>query len=163
MSREQLTEKVVTDHYSQLSSRWNEALTQENFDAAIISAGEENFFFQDDQTRHFGRTPTWSSGHHSHCSPAFCLSSGKNCLLNESTCGLLACSRRNTSEQNKHLKIEVFDTEDYSEGIAGELKSLRLPIGTSPNKNDFAGSANPERLVNRLHFTRASEGMKLSS
>ena len=47
--------KVVTHHYSRLSSHWNEAFF-ENFGAAIISAGEEDFFFQDDQTRRFGES-----------------------------------------------------------------------------------------------------------
>ena len=63
------------------------------------------------------------------------------------------------SEQNKHLKIEVFDTEELlRKELQAELKSLRVAhIGTSPDKNDFAGSVNPERLVNRLHFTRASK------
>ena len=163
MSREQLTEKVVTDHYSQLSSRWNEALTQENFDAAIISAGEENFFFQDDQSPPFRPNPylvQWLSP--DYCSPGSLLlirPGKKPAYLMNRPVDYWHAPVEIPSEQNKHLKIEVFDTEELlRKELQAELKSLRVAhIGTSPDKNDFAGSVNPERLVNRLHFTRASK------
>jgi len=107
MSREQLTEKVVTDHYSQLSSRWNEALTQENFDAAIISAGEENFFFQDDQSPPFRPNPylvQWLSP--DYCSPGSLLlirPGKKPAYLMNRPVDYWHAPVEIPSEQNKHL------------------------------------------------------------
>ena len=116
MSREQLTESVVTDHYSQLTSRWNEALTQENFDAAIISAGEENFLFQDDQTTPFRPNPyliQWLSP--DHCSPGSLLlirPGEKPTYLMNRPVDYWHAPGKIPSEQDSFLTTKVFDKEE---------------------------------------------------
>ena len=163
MSREQLTESVVTDHYSQLTSRWNEALTQENFDAAIISAGEENFLFQDDQTTPFRPNPyliQWLSP--DHCSPGSLLlirPGEKPTYLMNRPVDYWHAPGKIPSGQDSYLKTKVFDKEEaLRKELQIELKNLRVAyIGSSTEQNDFAGFVNPDRLVNRLHFTRASK------
>ena len=46
-----------SDHHAQLTSRWRSALEKGGFDAGIVLAGNEDYYFQDDQTYPFRPNP----------------------------------------------------------------------------------------------------------
>ena len=50
-------DRMLSDHYETLQTNWDTALSLCGYDAALVFAGAQNYFFQDDQGPAFKPNP----------------------------------------------------------------------------------------------------------
>ena len=149
------------EHHDQLISRWRSALASGHYDAGIIVAGNEDYFFQDDQTLSYRPNPyliQWLS-------PEYC-SPGSMLVIQPDKRPIFYMNRpvdywhapgQKPQALDNFIEIKVFEEEEsLRREVQRDLKGKQVAcIGPALENNDFSGSINPETVVNQLHFTRA--------
>ena len=150
-----------SDHHAQLISRWRSALEEGGFDAGIVLAGDEDYYFQDDQTYPFRPNPylvQWLAPEY--CSPGslFVIRPGRPPVYYmKRSVDYWHAPEEPPGHLDHLVEVKMFESsERLRREVQRELIGNRVAcIGKATETNDFIGSMNPEIVVNHLHFTRA--------
>ncbi len=152
------------EHVAAIQQRWEAALTSNRFDAALIAAGARRNYFLDDQAPPFRANPhfaQWLDA--SGCEHALLLvRPGRKPTLFFHQQRDYWHQPPATPDLAGAIDIEVFDSLDALVGGAAramERENRTALIGDSSTErtNLPVAEVNPQQLLNRLHYGRASK------
>lgn len=153
--------KLFGEHLETLAERWATALTFAGFDAVIVAAGEAQNYFLDDQAPPFRANPHFAQWFpEDDCA-------GSALLIRPGVRPLLFFHQpedywhqppTSPAWAQRHFELQAFaDPEALQAALADAVAGCnRLAyIGERPSLNLPVSAANPQLLVDHLHYQRA--------
>ena len=156
---DQLNKSLFRDHLAVLSDRWEQALTNQKLEAAVILAGSPSEYFLDDQAAPFRPNPHFAQWFPQHdCArSALIVRPGEQAELLFYSPADYWHQSASLPEWAGAFTIRTFESESMvDDAIAGQLRrcSATAVIGESAAGN-LGGHQNPQGLLNELHYHRA--------